>query len=183
MDDAKQNTDKEIWRKVPGDYYSPSIHVTEGGGIGFNVGGYVIVQPIEAWHAQDKEIAGLREELEAAYNSGSQLADDLYKLDRGIVEIFCPNFANDGLLPESARKGTLYMVQLAIAAKDAHLVEERRERRKAEFELLHDSYFQDKNAHCFECADQGKRHPGHGYDDAQWDDLARRELKEEGKIA
>jgi len=44
------NTDKEIWREIPGDYYSPSIHVTWNGGIGINVGGHVIVAPIEEWH-------------------------------------------------------------------------------------------------------------------------------------
>jgi hypothetical protein len=44
------NEDKEIWRKVEGDYYSPSIRVTKGGGIGINVGGYVIVKPVEDWH-------------------------------------------------------------------------------------------------------------------------------------
>jgi len=44
------NTDKEIWRRVPDDYYSPSIHVTENGDIGINVGGYVLVAPIEKWH-------------------------------------------------------------------------------------------------------------------------------------
>jgi hypothetical protein len=44
------NTDKEIWRKIPDDYYSPSIHVTEFNGIGINVGGYVIVAPVESWH-------------------------------------------------------------------------------------------------------------------------------------
>ena len=44
------NTDKELWRKVPDDYYSPSIHVTEFGDIGIDVGGYVLVAPIEAWH-------------------------------------------------------------------------------------------------------------------------------------
>ncbi len=46
---AAINTDKEIWRKIPDDYYSPSIHVTESGGIGINVGGYVLVAPIERW--------------------------------------------------------------------------------------------------------------------------------------
>ena len=46
-----KNTDREIWRKVPGDFYSPSIHVTEGGGIGINVGGTVIVMPVEEWMA------------------------------------------------------------------------------------------------------------------------------------
>lgn len=44
------NTDREIWRETPGDYYSPSIHVTEGGGIGINVGGTVIVRPVRDWH-------------------------------------------------------------------------------------------------------------------------------------
>ena len=45
------NTDRELWRRTPGDYYSPSIHVTAGGAIGINVGGHVIVQSVEAWHA------------------------------------------------------------------------------------------------------------------------------------
>lgn len=53
--DATKNTDKEIWRRTPGDYYSPSIHVTQTDGVGINVGGYVIVLPIEFWHqAGDK---------------------------------------------------------------------------------------------------------------------------------
>ena len=53
-----KNTDKNIWRKVEGDYYSPSIHVTENGNIGINVGGHVIVKPIEDWFslAYDKEL-------------------------------------------------------------------------------------------------------------------------------
>ena len=44
------NTDKEIYRRVPDDYYSPSIHVTENGDIGINVGGLVLVAPVEKWH-------------------------------------------------------------------------------------------------------------------------------------
>ena len=43
------NTDCELWRKVPGDYYSPSIFVTENGSIGINVGGLVLVAYVEAW--------------------------------------------------------------------------------------------------------------------------------------
>ena len=51
MNDVEcKNTDKEIWRQVPGDYYSPSIHVTLTGSIGINVGGLVIVETIEKWH-------------------------------------------------------------------------------------------------------------------------------------
>lgn len=46
---ACKNTDVELWRKDP-DYYSPSIHVTEFGDIGINVGGYVLVAPVEKWH-------------------------------------------------------------------------------------------------------------------------------------
>ncbi len=45
-----ENTDKEIWREIPGDYYSPSMHVTEGNGIGINCGGHVIVAPVKRWH-------------------------------------------------------------------------------------------------------------------------------------
>lgn len=44
------NTDKEIWRKTPGDYYSPSIHVTKEGSIGINIAGLVFVMPADRWH-------------------------------------------------------------------------------------------------------------------------------------
>lgn len=47
---AHKNTDREIWRKRPFDFYAPSIHVTEGQGIGINCGGHVIVAPVERWH-------------------------------------------------------------------------------------------------------------------------------------
>ena len=49
-DQACENTDREIWRLVPSSYYSPSIHVTAENGIGINVGGHVIVMPVEVWH-------------------------------------------------------------------------------------------------------------------------------------
>jgi hypothetical protein len=54
-DQAAKNTDRELWRKGDGDgngmsYYEPSIHVTEQGGIGVNVGGTVFVMPVEEWH-------------------------------------------------------------------------------------------------------------------------------------
>ena len=45
-----QNTDRELWREREGDYYANSIHVTVGGGIGINVGGFVIVMPLARWH-------------------------------------------------------------------------------------------------------------------------------------
>lgn len=49
-DKPAKNEDVEIWRKVKDDYYSPSIHVTKEGAIGINVGGLVIVRPVEEWH-------------------------------------------------------------------------------------------------------------------------------------
>ena len=40
----------EIWRKVPGDYYSPSIQVFDNGNaIRMNVGGRVVTMPVEKW--------------------------------------------------------------------------------------------------------------------------------------
>ena len=50
MENAAQNTDKEIYREDVGNYYSDSIHVTEHGGIGINCGGTVIVKTIREWH-------------------------------------------------------------------------------------------------------------------------------------
>ena len=46
----KQNNDKELWREKEDDCYSPSIFVTEDGGIGINVGGSVIVKSVRSWH-------------------------------------------------------------------------------------------------------------------------------------
>ncbi len=43
------NTDVEIWRKVRGDYYSPSISVTVQGTICIHKGGMVICLPVEEW--------------------------------------------------------------------------------------------------------------------------------------
>ena len=47
MNTPCQNTDREIWRKHANDYDSPSIFTTEKGGIGINVGGFVMV--FEVW--------------------------------------------------------------------------------------------------------------------------------------
>lgn len=47
---ACKNTDRELWREREGDYYAPSLFLTEGGGIGMDVGGHVIVMPVRKWH-------------------------------------------------------------------------------------------------------------------------------------
>lgn len=59
MTDAVLNTDRELYR-VPdvggnGDYYLDRIHVTQGGSIGINVGGLVIVKPLSEWHELAQE--------------------------------------------------------------------------------------------------------------------------------
>lgn len=56
MDVACVNTDIELWRKEKDDYYSPSIHVTKSNGIGINVGGHVLVAPVEVWHDAGNKI-------------------------------------------------------------------------------------------------------------------------------
>lgn len=55
-EDCAQNNDIEIYREKTGDYYSPSIHLTESGGIGINVGGYVLVAPVRMWHEAGQKI-------------------------------------------------------------------------------------------------------------------------------
>lgn len=57
---AYENTDKEIWRKIEGDYYSPSIFVTKEENIGISVGGDVYVKSVEEWHKQADQIAELK---------------------------------------------------------------------------------------------------------------------------
>jgi hypothetical protein len=68
-----KNTDKEIWRELDGEYYSPSIFVTEQGKIGINVGGHVWVQSVEAWHKQAERIAELEKELAKYGKSGQSI--------------------------------------------------------------------------------------------------------------
>jgi hypothetical protein len=54
------NEDIEIWREVPEDYYSPSIHVTNSGKIGLSVGGLVIVKTVRQWHYLAVESSSLK---------------------------------------------------------------------------------------------------------------------------
>jgi len=61
-----ENTDRELYRepdKGNGSFYSDSIFVTKEGGIGMNVGGYVMVRPIKEWHKAMKILAGIILEL------------------------------------------------------------------------------------------------------------------------
>lgn len=62
-----KNTDREIWRRVPGDYYSDSIHVTEDGRIGMNTGGRVVVLDLAEW--QRRAAPEWLEELAEKWNA------------------------------------------------------------------------------------------------------------------
>lgn len=59
---AALNTDRELWRSSE-DYYSDSTFVTKGGGIGINVGGHVIVMPLQDWYAAAHEGLAAREQV------------------------------------------------------------------------------------------------------------------------
>lgn len=61
--EACKNTDRELWRERQGDYYADSIHVTESGGIGINVGGRVLVAPVQRWHEAGMKLFTVDEKL------------------------------------------------------------------------------------------------------------------------
>jgi hypothetical protein len=44
------NTDRELYRDAPEDFYTDSLHVTINGGIGINCGGLVFVKTLREWH-------------------------------------------------------------------------------------------------------------------------------------
>ena len=73
---AVTNTDRELWREPTDqsgmEYYQPSIHVTERGGIGINVGGLVIVKSLRQWH----ELAAVkvRQQIEESRMKEAQAA-------------------------------------------------------------------------------------------------------------
>lgn len=78
-----KNTDKELWRRKPNDFYSPSIHVTIKGKIGINVGGLVYVQSVEGWHnsiatidARDERNVGLQRKIIALQKECIQFKKD-----------------------------------------------------------------------------------------------------------
>jgi hypothetical protein len=44
-----KNTDREIWRLKPGNYYSTSVFITKDNQVGINSGGTVYVMTPEEW--------------------------------------------------------------------------------------------------------------------------------------
>ena len=66
--EAVQNTDKEIWRRVPDDYYADRAFVTVSGAIGICSGGLCVMRPVDEWiklamkdSATQPEVTGLAE--------------------------------------------------------------------------------------------------------------------------
>jgi hypothetical protein len=80
---AYENTDKEIWRAVPNDYYSPSIFVTKENNIGINVGGRVYVKTVEQWHKNTHPVKELTDEeiKQAKLESWQQCKDTTEVID------------------------------------------------------------------------------------------------------
>jgi hypothetical protein len=60
MEDAKLNTDRELWRGLDND----RVFVTEGGGIGIDVAGTVVVKTPRMWLA-----IGMLDDLETRINT------------------------------------------------------------------------------------------------------------------
>lgn len=69
--DAHANTDREIYRAPNGD----SVHVTESGGIGINVGGLVIVNSPRDWHRLEERPASYAAGIEDAAKVAEREAD------------------------------------------------------------------------------------------------------------
>jgi hypothetical protein len=75
----KQNTDIELWRERPGDYYADSVFLTKGGGIGMKCGGNVIVRTPRRWQALARENHRLREIVENIHRVMGETLRDMEK--------------------------------------------------------------------------------------------------------
>lgn len=75
------NTDRELYREpkgdLPSDYYANSLHVTQQGTIGMNVGGLVITLPIAKWHEAAANLLSQPTADEAEGDEREALADVL----------------------------------------------------------------------------------------------------------
>ena len=58
-----QNSIKEIWPALPGDYYSDSIFVTKENGIGIKIGGNCTIMNAAHWHKAAEIYLQLKEML------------------------------------------------------------------------------------------------------------------------
>jgi len=81
---AQHNADKEVWREEPDNYYSPSLRVTQGGAIGIDVGGTVIVKTIRDWHRLAMRGGVIdQEKLKDLLRAGIELVESAYAHSHG----------------------------------------------------------------------------------------------------
>lgn len=122
---AAKNTDREIWREKPDDYYSSSIHVTEHGeGIGINVGGYVFVKPVREWHRLAKEHESVDALIAGALRGvGHELGKRAFPMSphdeaEGAVTLVDVQEVLRGFTPDAARlKCTALALEASIRAE------------------------------------------------------------------
>lgn len=88
---GSENTDRELYRERPGDYYADSIHVTKDVGIGINCGGSVIVMPLRKWFMLAAQVTTTAPRSETSAPSGMVL------VSRSFLEATpCPNCGGQG---------------------------------------------------------------------------------------
>jgi hypothetical protein len=96
MNEPAENTDTEIWRERPGDYYADSIFVTAEGNIGLNCGGLCIIKPIREWHAlatQEEDAA--RAEFERQEFKEAQRVLEEQEIEREMAEEYYSRHPDD----------------------------------------------------------------------------------------
>ena len=84
---AMQNTDIKLWIKDKENCFSPSVHATQDGCIGINVGGTVIVKPIEVWHHLESSLASAKAELAELRQIANTYDCKMAEKDREIAEL------------------------------------------------------------------------------------------------
>jgi hypothetical protein len=105
-----ENTDKEIWREIEGEYYSPNIFVTEQGKIGINVGGVVYVQSVEKWHQQADRIAELENQLDKCSHHEAMAHQGGYEIGRASQIKELSDEEKKQISKEYLRRHLLYVV-------------------------------------------------------------------------
>lgn len=146
-----KDTDKEIWRKVKGDFYSPSIHATERGGIGMNVGGYCIVMPIEKWHS-------LATELEKIEDSGVLGEEDKKTVYYKYLHSKCKSFGIDGangvLLSDALDAIEAYRQEIALRLAKNFSVERIEAKIKPLANTLYNIQQRKTTGNCVQCGQE-----------------------------
>lgn len=84
-DGTCKNTDRELWRAVEGDYYADSVHVTEGGAIGIDCGGRVIVCTPRMWQERSSKLVSIAS-IEVDWKMGVVSAQEAMKQIAAVLD-------------------------------------------------------------------------------------------------